>query len=109
MAETFKNFKAAMTTTASVAYTCPAATTAVVLMIQVANIDGLNEADGSISWTDSSDTDTETFLIKTAPVPAGSSLGVLSGKMVLEAGDTIKVLASVDSDLVASGSVLEIS
>jgi hypothetical protein len=78
-------------------------------MVQVTNIDGVNEADASVSWTDSSDSAAETYLIKAAPVPAGSALGVLSGKLILEAGDTIKALASAASDLVLTGSVLEIS
>ena len=109
MAETFKNFKGALTTTAATIYTCPASTVAIVLMAQVANIDGTNEADASVSWIDSSDSAAETYLIKAAPVPAGSALGVLSGKLVLEAGDTIKALASATGDLVVSGSVLEMS
>ena len=109
MAETFKNFKVAMTTTGNTAYTCPASTTAIVIMLQVANVDGTNEADASVSWTDSSDSAAETYFIKVAPIPAGSSLGILSGKMVLEAGDTIKTLASADSDLSLTGSVLEMS
>lgn len=109
MAETFKNFKLAMITSSSAAYTCPAATNAIVLLLQVANVDGVNEADASVSWTDDSDSDAETFIIKSVPIPGGASLGVLSGKLVLEAGDTIKVLASAAGDLVVSGSVLEIS
>ena len=109
MTETFKNFKGAMGTSAGVVYTCPAATTAIVLTIQVTNINGVNEADASVSWTDSSDSGAETYLIKAAPVPAGSALGVLSGKLVLEAGDTIAGLASEASDLVLTGSVVEMS
>lgn len=109
MAETFKNFKGALTTTTATIYTCPASTVAIVLMAQVANIDGINEADASVSWIDSSDSNAETYLIKGVPIPAGSALGVMSGKLVLEAGDSIKALASADSDLVISGSVLEMS
>ena len=109
MAETFKNFKGAMGTSAEVVYTCPAATTAIVLTIQVTNIDGVNEADASVSWTDSSDSGAESYLIKAAPIPAGSALGVLSGKLVLEAGDTVKAMASAAGDLIVSGSVLEMS
>ena len=109
MAETFKNAKLALTTSSATIYTCPSATTAIILMCQVANIDGTNEADATISWTDSSDSATETFLAKTVSVPADSSLGILSGKMVLETGDTLKGLASADSDLAVTVSVLEIS
>ena len=109
MAETFKNFKLALGTDSAMAYTCPAATTAIVLLLQVSNIDGVNEADASVAWTDSSDSDASTALVSTVPVPAGSALGVLSGKLVLEAGDTIAGLASAASDLVLTGSVVEMS
>ena len=109
MAETFKNFKLALGTSSATAYTCPAATTSIVLLLQVSNIDGANEADASVSWTDSSDSGASTALVSTVPIPAGSALGVLSGKLVLEAGDTVAGLASAASDLVLSGSVVEMS
>mgnify|MGYP000892966389 CR=1 FL=1 len=109
MAETFKNFKLALGTSSATAYTCPAATTSIVLLLQVSNIDGTNEADATVTWTDSSDSDASTALVSAASVPAGSALGVLSGKLVLEAGDTIAGLASAASDLVLSGSVVEMS
>jgi len=109
MAEAFKNFKLALGTSSATAYTCPASTTAIVLLCQVANVDGKNEADATVTWTDSSDSDASTALVSTVPVPAGSALGVLSGKLVLEAGDTIAGLASAASDLVLTGSVVEMS
>ena len=109
MAEAFKNFKLALGTSSATAYTCPASTTAIVLLCQVANVDGKNEADATVTWTDSSDSDASTALVSTVPVPAGSALGVLSGKLVLEAGDAIKGLASAASDLVLTGSVVEMS
>lgn len=109
MAEAFKNFKLALGTSSATAYTCPATTTAIVLLLQVSNVDGENEADASISWTDSSDSGASTALVSAAPIPAGSALGGLSGKLVLEAGDAIKGLASAAGDLVLSGSVVEMS
>ena len=109
MAEAFKNFKLALGTSSATAYTCPAATTAIVLLCQVANVDGTNEADASVAWTDASDSNASTALVSAVPVPAGSALGVLSGKLVLEAGDTIAGLASAASDLVLTVSVVEIS
>lgn len=109
MAETFKNAKLALTTSSATIYTCPSATTAIVLMAQVANIDGTNEADATISWIDSSDSSAETYLLKGAPIPGGSSLGALSGKMILETGDSLKGFASADSDLVVTVSLLEMS
>lgn len=109
MAEAFKNFKLALGTDSATAYTCPAATTAIVLLLQVSNIDGVNEADATITWTDYSDSNASTALVSAAPVPPGSALGVLSGKLVLEAGDTIAGLASAAGDLVLTGSVVEMS
>ena len=109
MAEVFKNFNANMTTGGVTAYTCPAATTAIVLHCQVANVDGTNAADATVRWTDDSNSDKVTRLANTIPVPADTSLSVLTGVLVLEAGDTIVGVASADSDLELSGSVLEIS
>ena len=109
MAEAFKNFKLVLGTDSATAYTCPSATTAIVLLLQVSNIDDTNEADATVTWTDASDSDTSTALVSAVPVPAGSALGVLSGKLVLEAGDTIAGLASAASDLVLTVSVVEMS
>ena len=60
-------------------------------------------------WTDASDSAASTALVSAVPVPAASALGVLSGKLVLEAGDTIAGLASADGDLVMTGGVVEMS
>lgn len=109
MAEAFKNFKLALGTSSATAYTCPSATTSIVLLLQVSNIDGTNEADATVTWTDASDSNASTALVSAAPVPAGSALGVLSGKLVLAAGDTIAGLASAAGDLVLTGSVVEMS
>lgn len=107
MAKTFKNFKLALTTSSTAAYTCPASTTAIVLMVQVANITE-GDAYATVLWTDDSDSDAETRLIKDAIVPAGAPLSVLAGKFVLSAGDTIQAAASADSTIELSGCVLEI-
>jgi hypothetical protein len=109
MANAFKNFGAAITTAGVVLYECPTGTTAIVLHLQVANVDGTNSASASVHWTDDSDSDSVTYLGKTVDVPAKSALSVLTGKLVLEAGDTIVGTASADGDLEVSGSVLEMS
>lgn len=109
MANTFKNFRAALVTGGVTAYTCPAATTAIVLHLQASNVDGTNSADVTVRWTDSSNSNTVTRLANVIPVPAKTSVSVLIGKLVLEAGDTIAGVASADGDLELGGSVLEIS
>ena len=109
MASTFKNARLAVTTSYSSIYTCPAATTAIVLMAQVANVDGTNSADISLQWLDDSDSDVATRLGPTIPVPADSALGLLDGKLVLMAGDQLQALASANGDLELTVSVLELS
>lgn len=109
MANVFKNFKAAMVTGGATAYTCPAATKAIVLHCQVANIHGTDSADASVHWTDYDSSAAAVYWAKTVAVAADTSLAVITGKPVLEASDTIVAVASADSKLYLSGSVLEIS
>jgi hypothetical protein len=48
------------------------------------------------------------FVVKGAPVPVGGSLQVISGqKIVLEAGDTLKIKSSTAASLDAIVSILE--
>ena len=107
MAEAFKNFPYAMTTTNGTAYTCPSGKTAIVLCLQVTNVDGTVSADATVSWTDASQSGLETCLVKSCPIPAGGALNILAGKLVLESGDSIKANASADNKLVLTGSVVE--
>lgn len=109
MAFIAKNFRGALTTGGVTCYTCPANTTAYVIHCQVANVDGTNSADATVRWTDSSNSGAVTRLANTVAVPADTSISVLTGKLVLEAGDTIVGVASADGDLELSGSVLEMS
>lgn len=105
----FKNFGGAMVTGGTTFYTCPALTKARVNLCQVANVDGVNSADASVHWTDSSDSARVTYLAKLIAVPGKSSVSVLTGTLNLETGDTIVGVASADSDLQLSGSLTEIS
>lgn len=107
MAEAFKNFPYAMTMTNGTAYTCPSGKTAIVLCLQVTNVDGTVSADATVSWTDASQSGLETCLVKSCPIPAGGALNILAGKLVLESGDSIKANASADNKLVLTGSVVE--
>lgn len=110
MAFAFKNFKQADLDNADeVIYTVPPNTTAIVLMLQATNIDGVNAVTASLWWTDDSDTDAVTYLLKTTSIAVGQAKGAVDGKLVLEAGDQIKGLAGADGDVSVSGSVLELS
>ena len=66
--------------------------------IIVANVDGTNSADVTISWYDGSD---DRHLAKTVAVPADTTLVVLSKEspIYLEEGQSIRGGASANSDL----------
>lgn len=108
MAETFKMLNASLTTETSNVYVCPANTTAIFILGQVANSDGANSADMTIMATDSSNTSTK-FLAKTVPLPADAATSFLTGKLVLEAGDYLSANCSANDHLDITVSVLEIS
>jgi len=108
MANTFKNDGAKIQTTTTVAYTCPASTTAIVLQCQVANVSATNE-EVSVWWTDDSDGDAIYRLVEDVSIPTQASLSVIAGKLVLEAGDTISCSGQTNDDAEITVSVLEIS
>lgn len=102
-----KNIAAHLVTGGTDVYTCPSEKTAIVLCLQVTNVDGAVSADATVSWTDASQSGLETCLVKSCPIPAGGALNILAGKLVLESGDSIKAKASADNKLVLTGSVVE--
>lgn len=105
--ETYKNAKAILGTGSTDVYTCPAGTTAIVLMAQAANENGASAVAVTAGWTDASNADTLTHLEKGASVAAGAALGLLSGPLVLEAGDKFQALCSEASGIHLSLSILE--
>jgi hypothetical protein len=108
MAETFVNAKAVLLDTDTTIYTCPSATKAIIIGCQVANVDAAT-VDLEIWWTDASDSNAITHLGYDISVPAKSAYEPISGKLVLEAGDVLKGLGSIASDLEATVSILELS
>lgn len=105
--ETYKNAKAILGTGSTDVYTCPAATTAIVLMAQAANEKGTTAVTVTAGWTDSSNGAALTHLEKEAAIAAGAALGLLSGPLVLEAGDKFQALCSEASGIHLSLSILE--
>ena len=100
MANVFKNYTAsAVGTSATTVYTVPAATTAVVIGCNLANITGSQVlADVQIGGV---------FLVNDAPIPSGSALGVVDGKIIMEAGDVLEVTSDTASSVDVILSVLE--
>lgn len=100
MASTFKNYTAsAVGTSATTVYTVPATTTGVVI--------GLNFANVTASQISIDATVNGVYVVKAAPIPAGSALSVLDGKIILETADVLEVTSSAASSVDVILSVLE--
>ena len=108
MASSFKNAAVELSSTSRTdLYTTPAATTAVVHNLTIANIDGTSSADVTIEFYDSSAT-TYFKLSYNTPVPAGSTL-IFDKPINLETGDKISLTASAGGDLSAYASIMQIT
>jgi len=85
-----------------------AATTVVTVGLTVCNTNG-SAVNASVYLVDSGET--ETYLIKNAPIPGGGTLVVVGGdqKVILESGDSIKVISDAASSLDVTLSIMEIS
>lgn len=108
MATTPVNAELDVTTSAADVYEVVGSNTvAYVTQVQAANVDGTNDATVTVWWTDSSNSNKVTRLVKDVTVPAGGSLNCLAGTLVLEAGDKIRAQASANSDIELSVSAVE--
>ena len=108
MANTFKlKTKASVGVTTQNVYVVPAATTTTVIGITLANVSG-SSINVGIGVTRASTDDVN--LLKTVPIPQGSSLEVMAGnKLVLETTDTLTAISDVASSLDVSVSILELT
>jgi hypothetical protein len=108
MANTFKNFLTKdLTTTGSTLYSCPSDTQTTVIGFSISNTSSSPiTADAFITSGG-----TDYYLIKSGVVPVGGSLVIVGGdqKVVLEASDVLKALASTTTTADAVVSVLEIA
>ena len=113
MAETFKlRTGASVSNTALEAiYTVPAATSTVVIGCVLTNKSVANITADIQIVTDSTSGENgdDVYIAKGVLIPTADSLEIIEGKVALEAGDKIKVLASAGSALDVALSILEIS
>jgi len=100
MANTFKNYTSSSVGTSPVTtYTVPASTTSVMIGCNIANTTGSQiTVDVQAAGV---------YLVKGVPVPAGSALSVLDGKIILETTDTIVVTSDTATSCDVIVSVLE--
>lgn len=96
MANTFKNYTAEGVTTQTVVHTGPALTETTIIGMSIANTSAAAVVVSVLLGT--------TYLVKNAPIPVGSSLIAIGGdqKLVLEAADTLAVIASDTVDTIVS-------
>jgi hypothetical protein len=89
-------------------YTVASDTTVVVVGLTVCNTTG-SAVNASVYIEDADDT--ETYLIKDAPIPGGGSLVAVGGdqKVILETGDSVKVISDAATSLDVTMSIMEIS
>ena len=100
MANTFKNYtSSSIGTTGVEVYRVPLNTTSIII--------GCNLANTSSSQITASLEVAGVYLVKDAPIPAGSSLSVLDGKVILEEDNVVKVTSSAGLSVDALLSVLE--
>ena len=98
----------------SAVYTVPSSTTAVIIGLTISNIKGQSiTADAQIVTASSTGENADdVYIVKDVPLPAGSSIEVMSGnKIILEAGDIVKAAGSNssgnDADVILS--IMEIT
>lgn len=101
----FKTVTDELTDTNSVVYTAPNGFTGIVLMAQVSNVT-TTAKDVTFSHLDTSES-SETELVKDLSIPGNDSTSVVTGKLVIEEGDSVKAFASANSSLKIVLSILE--
>jgi hypothetical protein len=99
----FKTINEIASTSATEIYTAPVGYTGVVLMAQAANIDS---AAHDITFSHKRG-GTSTELVKEAPIPGNDALALITGRLVLESGDSIELSASDASNVKVTVSILE--
>lgn len=101
----FKTVTAELTTSNEVLYTAPTGFTGIVLMAQITNVTGSGATTTFSHFKTSGAIETE--LVKDFDVAPNDALSALTGKLVLEDGDSVKGSASVNGTLKITLSVLE--
>ena len=100
---TFRTITRQLTNTVQTLYTCPTGVTGIILMAQVSNV---GSGTGKVTFTHVRQR-VDTELVKNCPVPIEDARSVLTGRLVLEEGDRITVIADVAGILKIVMSVVE--
>lgn len=107
MANVYKNAKVDLTTTdITTLYTCPTATTAIIKSILVSEDSG-NADTITVTITDSASAVFSVFKVKA--VGANTTVELLTGPLVVEESEVVKVTAATANRLHVVASLLEVS
>lgn len=93
MANTFLSKGVQTTGSYSAIYTAGTGVTTVVLALQCANIDASTSYKISVKVVDASVSSTSYILLNGCLVPAGAAVDAVSGKLVLNTGDSVQVMS----------------
>ena len=88
-------------------YTAPVGYTGVVLLAQAANVGASTKTVTFLHERTVAGVAVTTEILQDFPIEASDTANLLSGKLVLEAGDVMKVSANTSTDIKFLGSVLE--
>ena len=91
---TFKTTTANVTTSATNVYTTPAGVTTVVLLTQVSNIDPTNSVSITANHVRGGNS---ISLIKNTTIPVNDAASLLTGKLILQTGDSFSISASANN------------
>lgn len=105
---TFRTVARPITNTESNIYTAPVGVTSIVLMAQVSNVETASPADKWVTAAHYTGT-TATYLVKQFVVPTNDAVSVLTGKLVLQTGQSIRMQAETTGFLEVVLSILETS
>jgi hypothetical protein len=100
---TFKTVTKSVTNTSTIIYTAPVGVSSIILMAQIANI--TNTA-GEVTFIHDDGTNL-TELIKDYAIPGKDAGSALTGKLVLESGQKIRVFANENGKFKITLSILE--
>jgi len=104
---TFRSYHNVITTTEQVVYTAPSNVTTVVLLAQAANVSTNGAKITFIARDNSVDPAVDTELAGDFLLAPNDSAGLLTGKLVVESGNSLVASSDTNSDVKLSISLLE--
>lgn len=99
---TFKSVAVDVTTAGNTFYTTPSETTTIVLLAQATNV---GSSPGNVTFSTSVNGGTQ--LVKDFTIPVGDAADLLTGKLVVETGQSLSVSASANATIKLTVSFLE--